>query len=408
MKILVLTVVLLLLGLKSLAQGDSVSLIEKPGRFVNHMNRVTSTRLYRMTYIAVPLIVGGVIMQGRDREFRELRHCYAPSFRYMYDDYLQYAPAAVMVGIKAAGVKGRSSWGRMLVSDAFSAGVMAIAVNSLKYTVREMRPDGSGNNSFPSGHTATAFMTATMLHKEYGGRSAWYSIAGYSMATATGVSRMLNNKHWLSDVMVGAGIGILATEVGYLLADLIFKDRGITYYDREVIFDRYAKPSFFGLAMSMDIIPGTYNPLPQAQVRFRTGVSAVVEGAWFFSTYMGVGAQIAAGSYPLELNNVALVDRLKTASGALGIYGSYPITARWLVGGKVVGGYEYYGTVASEGFQFGERGGASFGAGASMTFHANEKLDVRFMTAYHLMPRLTPGSESLHRISLATSVNIAF
>lgn len=75
------------------------------------------------------------------------------------------------------------------------------------------RPDGSNNKSFPSGHTATAFMAATMLHKEYGGRSPWYSIAGYSMATVTGVSRMLNNKHWLSDVLVGAGIGILGVSV---------------------------------------------------------------------------------------------------------------------------------------------------------------------------------------------------
>ena len=70
-------------------------------------------------------------------------------------------------------------------------------------------------------------MAATMLHKEYGTtRSPWYSIGGYTVATATAVSRMLNNKHWLSDVMVGAGIGILSTEVGYFLTDLIFKDKG--------------------------------------------------------------------------------------------------------------------------------------------------------------------------------------
>ena len=68
-------------------------------------------------------------------------------------------------------------------------------------------------------------MAATMLHKEYGPRSPWYSIAGYSMATVTGVSRMLNNKHWFSDVLVGAGIGILSVELGYLFADLIFKER---------------------------------------------------------------------------------------------------------------------------------------------------------------------------------------
>ena len=62
-----------------------------------------------------------------------------------------------------------------------------------------------------------------MLHKEYGHRSPWYSIGGYTVATITGVTRQLNNRHWMSDIMVGAGIGILATELGYFLADLIFK-----------------------------------------------------------------------------------------------------------------------------------------------------------------------------------------
>lgn len=79
-----------------------------------------------------------------------------------------------MLGLKIGGVRGRSSWGRMLVSDAFSVALMAGAVNSLKYTCRMPRPDGSNNKSFPSGHTATAFMAATMLHKEYGPRSPWY------------------------------------------------------------------------------------------------------------------------------------------------------------------------------------------------------------------------------------------
>lgn len=56
----------------------------------------------------------------------------------------------------------------MLVSDAFSATLLAAAVNGIKYTAKVPRPDGSSRNSFPSGHTAVAFMGATILHKEYG------------------------------------------------------------------------------------------------------------------------------------------------------------------------------------------------------------------------------------------------
>ena len=142
-------------------------------------------------------------MKPFDDDFRELRNDHARSFDYHYDDYVQYLPMATMFGMKAFGVRSRSSWGRMLVSDAFSAALMATAVNSLKYSCKVMRPDGSTRNTFPSGHTATAFMAATMLHKEYGHLSPWVSVGGYTVATLTGVSRQLNNRHWVSDVMVG-------------------------------------------------------------------------------------------------------------------------------------------------------------------------------------------------------------
>lgn len=183
-------------------------------------------------------------MKPFDDDFRELRNDHARSFDYHYDDYVQYLPMATMFGIKAFGVRSRSSWGRMLVSDAFSAALMATAVNSLKYSCKVMRPDGSTRNSFPSGHTATAFMAATMLHKEYGHLSPWVSVGGYTVATLTGVSRQLNNRHWVSDVMVGAGIGILATELGYFFADLIYKRRGLNVEETMLVYDRYRCPSF--------------------------------------------------------------------------------------------------------------------------------------------------------------------
>ena len=64
------------------------------------MERITSSRAYRITYIGVPLIVAGLVVQERDRGFRHLRNDYVPSFRLHYDDYLQYAPAALMLGLK--------------------------------------------------------------------------------------------------------------------------------------------------------------------------------------------------------------------------------------------------------------------------------------------------------------------
>lgn len=172
-----------------------------------------------------------------DTDIRQLRNNAVPGFRYKYDNYIQYSPAVLMVGLKAFGYESRSSWGRMLVSDAFSAAVMAGAVNGLKYTVRRLRPDETSRNSFPSGHTATAFMAAAMLDKEYGWRSPWFSIGGYTVAAVTGVSRILNNRHWMSDVISGGAIGIGSVHLGYFLSDLIFREKHL--------YDGYEKPDAF-------------------------------------------------------------------------------------------------------------------------------------------------------------------
>lgn len=172
-----------------------------------------------------------------DTDIHAIRNSCIPNFHYSYDDYLQYAPAGVMLALKAGGYESRSSWGRMLASDALSVAVMSAAVNGVKYSVGRLRPDGSRHNSFPSGHTATAFMTATMLHKEYGWRSPWFSIGGYTAAAVTGVSRLMNNRHWMTDVMAGAAIGIGSVHLGYFLGDLIFKEKGLS--------SSYVEPTFF-------------------------------------------------------------------------------------------------------------------------------------------------------------------
>ena len=87
---------------------------------------------------------------------------------------------------------------------------------SLKNLTQVERPDGSSNTSMPSGHTAQAFLSATILDMEYRDISPWISVGGYAMATATAFGRMANNRHWISDVFVGAGIGIFSVKVVYL------------------------------------------------------------------------------------------------------------------------------------------------------------------------------------------------
>ncbi len=131
------------------------------------------------------------------------------------DDYFQYLPIAAVYGLNIGGVKGKNPIGEETFLLLKSELVMSAVVYTLKNTTHVPRPDNSTYNSFPSGHTAQAFVAATFLHKEYGHRSIWYSIGGYATATTVGVMRVMGNRHWLSDVLVGAGIGILSTELVY-------------------------------------------------------------------------------------------------------------------------------------------------------------------------------------------------
>ncbi|MBC7868474.1 MAG: phosphatase PAP2 family protein, partial [Gloeobacteraceae cyanobacterium ES-bin-316] len=93
--------------------------------------------------------------------------------------------------------------------------MLTTTIFSVKKISQQLRPDGSNYFSFPSGHTAEAFASAEFLYQEYKNVSPWYGVAGYAMAATTGYLRMYNNKHWLGDVMAGAGIGILSTKVAY-------------------------------------------------------------------------------------------------------------------------------------------------------------------------------------------------
>jgi len=131
------------------------------------------------------------------------------------DNYLQYAPAAAVYGLNAAGIHGENNFRDRTIIYGISNLILGITVNSVKKITGETRPDGSDNSSFPSGHTATAFAAAEFLRQEYKDISPLYGIAGYAAAVATGYLRISNNKHWMGDVVAGAGVGIISTKLAY-------------------------------------------------------------------------------------------------------------------------------------------------------------------------------------------------
>ena len=255
-----------------------------------------------MTFVGIPLFVAGLALKGDKAMFRvnakadqggKRNTQLLTDFKTGIDDYTQFFGPAMVVGLKLGGYEGRSDWPRLLASAGMSYLIMAGLVNGIKYTAKEMRPDGSTANSWPSGHTATAFVGASMLHKEYGlTRSPWWSVAGYGVATATGVMRVLNNRHWISDVMSGAGIGIMSTELGYALCDLMFRQKGLLRND--MILEN-EKPSFFSISMGVGLGGKELEFESDGDkriIKFRAATVVDAEGAYFFNKYIGVGGRL--------------------------------------------------------------------------------------------------------------------
>lgn len=399
----------------SMAQsvGDTLSVADTIGKTAvkeNFFRRVEKKRVFKATYIGVPLIAGGLIEKSQDKKFRRLRNDFMPNFRNKTDDYIQYLPAAVMVGMKAAGVESRSSWGRMLLSDAFSVALLTGATQGLKAMAKVERPNGSDRHSFPSGHTATAFMTATMLSKEYGYKSPWISVGAYSVATATGLMRIANNKHWLSDVMVGAGVGIIATEFGYWIADAICKERGINVADSDPGYDvaQFRNPSFLALYMGFNL------PLSKLDLgggnRFSTstGTTVALEGAWFANRYVGVGGRAAIADLQYSSDG-SYGNTFNYYTAMAGTYFSLPVTRRWTFGSKaLLGGVWYPKTHVTDALAV-KNSGFAAGTGVSVDYQVRSNLAGSVFLDYNVLaPANNNSGKYMHQMTLGAKAAVRF
>ncbi|UPK71664.1 phosphatase PAP2 family protein [Chitinophaga filiformis] len=145
------------------------------------------------------------------------------------DNFTQYTPSLSVYALNAFGIHGKNNLKDRTIVMATAYIIMGSSISIIKKTSNIERPDSSNTRSFPSGHTANAFLGAEFLYQEYKDISVWYGIMGYLVATGTGFLRMTNDKHWLTDVATGAGIGILSTKIAYwvhpFLKKTIFKDK---------------------------------------------------------------------------------------------------------------------------------------------------------------------------------------
>jgi membrane-associated phospholipid phosphatase len=144
-----------------------------------------------------------------------------PSFHTNAADYVMWVPSASLYFTDALKVKTMHSFGQHLIIDAGSIIITGGLGYGMRLITRNVKVYNEKGTKFPSGHTANAFRGAEILHQELKERNKLLSYGGYVAATAVGVLRIYDKDHLLSEVLAGAGLGILSTKLTYWIFDKV-------------------------------------------------------------------------------------------------------------------------------------------------------------------------------------------
>ncbi|WP_172282873.1 phosphatase PAP2 family protein [Chryseobacterium sp. LAM-KRS1] len=232
MKGLIAGIILIFIGFQNVVAQDSIAVDKVKDSIISPVALNTDQANHQFSYkkLIIPatlitygvasLSIKGLKQLNSSTQYEISEHKPDPI---KLDNYSQFAPAALVYGLNAIGIKGQHNFRDRSIIYGTSLLISSAFTLPLKHLTKEERPDGSNNLSFPSGHTAMAFASAQFMFREYKDTNFWLGVSGYSFAVFTGVYRMLNNKHWFGDVVGGAGFGILSTELAYWLYPKINK-----------------------------------------------------------------------------------------------------------------------------------------------------------------------------------------
>lgn len=273
------------------------------------------------------------------------------SDRYTWTDYgVGGFPLLANWVMKAAGVKSRSKLERMLTANAMAFGISVGITEGMKNTLRETRPDGTDNRSFPSGHSSFAFVSASILSREYGYISPWITVGGYTAATATQILRVQHDRHWVNDVCVGAGVGMISTNLAYYLTDRIFGEKSINppevrYKDVVRLMRFNAQPS--GISLLSGTEAGSRNiHFADATIKSGTSFSAGFDLSFYNSPFFAVELMTRLVNTQLKVygtNNIFTGDQLDIYHFDLSAKLSTPIDMSQRFGSRVFAGTRFLG-----------------------------------------------------------------
>ena len=216
-----LLVLICVLNVVMMEAGTKDSLNKKPGFFRSPVFKAVIFPSAMITYGLSVQSSGGWPWSSNEVNnwFREK---YPPDYDTEIDNITRYLPVVAVYGLNLTGVKGKHDFVNRTLIWFIANTVTRVTVYELKKAIPAMRPDG-GMEAMPSGHSAEAFVAATFMYEEYKDKNLLLALSGYTMAIATAYFRMANNRHWLADVIVGGGIGILITKLTYLIYPWIQK-----------------------------------------------------------------------------------------------------------------------------------------------------------------------------------------
>lgn len=173
----------------------------------------------KKSILPMAFILGGAVLSESKFEKnlqKNIRNTIGNNFGFGIDDYARYAPIVTLYTADILGMKAKNHWFDQTKNLTLAIIISDFITYKLKKGLNKQRPNGSSSfESMPSGHTSFAFTNAAVLYNEFKDTSPIIAYSGYAFATTTGVFRVLNNAHYVSDVLVGAGIGILVTELIY-------------------------------------------------------------------------------------------------------------------------------------------------------------------------------------------------
>lgn len=183
---------------------DSLKFVEKPK--------------FEIKKLIIPLslmAIGNAVLLTEKRDVPVVENKNFLAFGGYFEDYAQFSTHLSVYAFELAGMKPKTDFWNRTAILAKSEIITFGSVYLLKKIIKEPRPDGSNEYGFPSGHAANAFAGATLLSIEYGKNYPWIPYAAYSVASGVGALRIAHNKHYWSDVIFGAGLGILSTKIAY-------------------------------------------------------------------------------------------------------------------------------------------------------------------------------------------------